>query len=80
MNYQEELYENRIEEGDFCVINYQKCWDGYSNELPMLNFMKKKGWTLIMGDFKYHPRLLRGKNIAENTIGELVFEKRRRKK
>lgn len=75
--YLKEMYQNRIEEGDYCVIYEQEQWDGFSNNLDLLNFMKSKGWKFISSSKTVFPlETFPNKCLAKRTCIELIFEKK----
>lgn len=68
----ESYYESRNEEGNYCVIYEQEQWDGFANNLDLLNFMETKGWKFI-SSCKY---VLEGSGrLCDRTSIELIFRR-----
>jgi hypothetical protein len=70
----EEVYNERIEKGDHCVVYFQEGWDGFANAIDFFAFMEKEGWALMASDIQYVHRT--GKCVADDTAAEFLFKKK----
>ena len=71
--YYEQLYKERIEDENFCVIKFSECWDGLPNYVEFFSFMEKRGWKSVIIDKIHIP--MSGKNYAESTEADILFRK-----
>ena len=69
--YYEQLYFERINYKNFCVIRFTECWDGLANHVEFFHFMEQRGWEPQVLDITHIP--MRGKNYAESTEAEILF-------